>query len=81
MPAAGHRSRAGFSYGKNVAHSAGKQRQARHKDTAPRGPYSAGEAERALLKCFPQPLDNTRLPIEAGDVGLTRSREVAKGDS
>jgi len=35
----------------------------------------------ALLKCFPQPLDNTRLPIEMGDVGLTRSREVAKGDS
>ncbi|MDK2916229.1 MAG: UDP-N-acetyl-D-glucosamine/UDP-N-acetyl-D-galactosamine dehydrogenase [Euryarchaeota archaeon] len=24
---------------------------------------------RALLKCFPQPLDNTRLPIEMGDSG------------
>lgn len=44
--------------------------------------YSAG-----LIRFFgpvemlPQPLDNARSPIGMDDAGLTRSREVAKGDS
>lgn len=33
------------------------------------------------VEMLPQPLDNARSPIGMDDAGLTRSREVAKGDS